>query len=271
MYNSKTIQTLCDFQSGTIDILHLVLRSTDLALIEKLLASRLNSMPNFFDQDAILIDLRAIDHPNELDILGLKKILKSFRVELAGVVIDSKHHYWAKNNNLIVFDSRKALIKRKSFLGQKETFEKDSLNKSNNDYLQLDSVNGQNYVEKGGTEFISKPQDIPLATVIDKPLRSGQSVYAPTNLVVLATVNPGSEIIAGGDIYIYAPLRGRALAGVRGNLKAKIFCTHLDAELISIAGIYGTAENLMKNGFQKKAAQISLQEESLIFEAIMLY
>jgi septum site-determining protein MinC len=82
------------------------------------------------------------------------------------------------------------------------------------------------------------------AMVILKPVRSGQQIYARgRDLVVLAMVNTGAEIIADGHIHVYAPLRGKAMAGARGNTEARIFALSLEAELISIAGIYRTSEN----------------------------
>ena len=79
--------------------------------------------------------------------------------------------------------------------------------------------------------------------VIDRPLRSGQQAYARGgDLVVLAAVNAGAEVIADGSIHIYAPLRGRALAGASGSAEARIFTTRFEAELVSIAGVYRTFE-----------------------------
>jgi septum site-determining protein MinC len=75
--------------------------------------------------------------------------------------------------------------------------------------------------------------------VIKQPVRSGQVVYAQNNdLVVLAPVNPGAQVIADGHVHIYAPLRGRAVAGAQGLLGARIFCQKLEAELVAIAGAY---------------------------------
>ncbi|MDR3323049.1 MAG: septum site-determining protein MinC [Zoogloeaceae bacterium] len=86
-----------------------------------------------------------------------------------------------------------------------------------------------------------KTPDFQNALLIDRPLRSGQQVYARGgDLVVLASVNPGAEVIADGSIHIYAPLRGRALAGASGNPQARIFTTCFEAELVSVAGIYRT-------------------------------
>ncbi len=83
------------------------------------------------------------------------------------------------------------------------------------------------------------------AMVIDKALRSGQRVYAKgRDLVVLAQVNPGAELIADGSIHCYAPLRGRAVAGANGNTKATIFASNFQAELVSIAGVYKNFESI---------------------------
>ncbi|WP_150303569.1 septum site-determining protein MinC [Pseudomonas saliphila] len=99
--------------------------------------------------------------------------------------------------------------------------------------------------------------------VITQPVRSGQQVYARGgDLVVLASVSPGSELLADGNIHVYGPLRGRALAGVRGNTEARIFCQSLEAELVSIAGQYKVAEDLRRH-LWKEATQISLDGDSL--------
>ena len=104
-----------------------------------------------------------------------------------------------------------------------------------------------------------------LTRIIDKPLRSGQRVYAAGgDIVVLAAVNPGAEVIADGSIHVYAPLKGRALAGARGDTSARIFTTHLEAELVSIAGVYRTFESAPDVAVAKKPAQIRLADASQI-------
>lgn len=101
--------------------------------------------------------------------------------------------------------------------------------------------------------------------IIDKPLRSGQRVYAAGgDIVVLAAVNPGAEVIADGSIHVYAPLKGRALAGARGDVSARIFTTHLEAELVSIAGVYRTFDTALDSAVAKKPAQIRLADASQI-------
>ena len=101
--------------------------------------------------------------------------------------------------------------------------------------------------------------------IIDKPLRSGQRVYAAGgDIVVLAAVNPGAEVIADGSIHVYAPLKGRALAGARGDTSARIFTTHLEAELVSIAGVYRTFDTALDATVARKPAQIRLADASQI-------
>jgi septum site-determining protein MinC len=106
--------------------------------------------------------------------------------------------------------------------------------------------------------------------VIDKPLRSGQQVYAKGDLVILGLVSYGAEVIAEGNIHIYAPLRGRALAGVHGNHAARIFCTCLEPELISIAGIYRTTDTPLPDDVRGKSVQVRLDHEKLLFEPLRL-
>lgn len=107
--------------------------------------------------------------------------------------------------------------------------------------------------------------------VVDRPLRSGQQVYARgCDLVVLAIVNPGAEVIADGSIHIYAPLRGRALAGATGDSQARIFTTRFEAELISIAGVYRTFEGGVPADLAARPVQVKLgaDTEKLLLEPL---
>ncbi|WP_343654406.1 septum site-determining protein MinC [Herbaspirillum sp.] len=100
--------------------------------------------------------------------------------------------------------------------------------------------------------------------VIDTPVRAGQRIYARgADLVVLAVVNNGAELIADGCIHVYAPLRGRALAGASGNTEARIFAASLEAELVSIAGVYRTFENGHAPELAGKQVQVRLQGERI--------
>jgi septum site-determining protein MinC len=104
--------------------------------------------------------------------------------------------------------------------------------------------------------------------MITRPIRSGQRIYSAGDLVVLAPVSAGAEIMAEGNIHVYGSLRGRALAGVQGNTDARIFCSDLQAELISIAGNYKISEDISRT-VSKKSVQVYLQGHTLIIQDIV--
>ena len=107
-----------------------------------------------------------------------------------------------------------------------------------------------------------------VSKVITRPVRSGQQIYAEgADLIVLAQVSEGAEVLADGHIHIYGSLRGRALAGVKGDESARIFCQHFEAELVSVAGNFILQDSLPKELF-KKPVQVSLQGEKVIVEAL---
>ncbi|HEX7642905.1 MAG TPA: septum site-determining protein MinC [Burkholderiaceae bacterium] len=105
--------------------------------------------------------------------------------------------------------------------------------------------------------------------IVDTPVRSGQRIYARgSDLVVTAIVNPGAELIADGSIHIYAPLRGRALAGASGDASSRIFSMSMEAELVSIAGMYRTFEEGWPKELAKKAVQVSLAGDRIDFRSM---
>jgi len=104
--------------------------------------------------------------------------------------------------------------------------------------------------------------------IVDTPVRSGQQVYAEGgDLIITSSVSAGAEILADGNIHIYGPLRGRALAGVKGNKDARIFCQQLEAELISIAGNYKLNEDLQK-GPWKQGIHATLKNDLIIINTL---
>jgi septum site-determining protein MinC len=107
--------------------------------------------------------------------------------------------------------------------------------------------------------------------IIDTPVRTGQRIYARgADLVLMAMVNAGAEVIADGSIHAYAPLRGRALAGASGNTKARIFAMVMEAELVSIAGVYKTFEQGWPANLVKKPVQVMLLDDKLEMRPISI-
>ena len=99
--------------------------------------------------------------------------------------------------------------------------------------------------------------------VVSRPVRSGQSIFFPEgDVTIIGSVASGAEIVAGGSIHVYGPLRGRALAGSTGNASARIFCRKLEAELIAIDGFYKTADD-MEADLRGKPGQVWLEGETI--------
>jgi len=118
-------------------------------------------------------------------------------------------------------------------------------------------------------KLVERPAAPVPALIVDKPLRSGQQVYAKGgDLVVLAVVSHGAEVIADGSIHVYAPLRGKAIAGARGDTSARIYTQSLEAELLAVAGIYRTAENPLPADVAGKPAQVYLDGEKLLLQPL---
>ncbi|MGE8410435.1 MAG: septum site-determining protein MinC [Pseudomonas sp.] len=100
--------------------------------------------------------------------------------------------------------------------------------------------------------------------IITSPVRGGQQIYAQGgDLVVVSAVSPGAELLADGNIHVYGPMRGRALAGIKGNTRARIFCQQMTAELISIAGQYKVSEDLRRDPLWGSGVQVSLSGDVL--------
>lgn len=107
------------------------------------------------------------------------------------------------------------------------------------------------------------------ALVITKPLRSGQRVYARhSDLIVIGMVSQGAEVIADGNIHVYGPLRGKAMAGARGDASARIFTTELDAELLAVAGVYRVVEARLNDNLRNRPALVRLDGDSLRIESL---
>ncbi|ATM00041.1 MULTISPECIES: septum site-determining protein MinC [Aeromonas] len=100
------------------------------------------------------------------------------------------------------------------------------------------------------------------------PVRSGQQLYAAgTSLVILGSVSPGAEVIADDSIHIYGTLRGRAIAGAKGNTQARIYCQQLQAELLSIAGTFQLSDALPA-GLIQQPVHVRLDNEQLRIDHI---
>lgn len=257
-----------ELKSATLGLLVLELKTADLGLLGAELQQRLGDTPEVFDREPLLIDFSQLPQSTAaaadaaqaelglgaepaLDLAALLSLLRGYRMQ-----------------PVAVSGAGPELLARALALGLAEAPDVDPAPRAEPRVQEVvREVVREVVVERAAP--VEVPAEAPRTLVIDKPLRSGQQVYAKgADLVVLALVSHGAEVIADGHIHVYAPLRGKAIAGARGNTEARIFAASLEAELIAIAGIYRTTENPLPDTVLGKPAQVRLEGEKLVMEPL---
>ncbi|MEX3630295.1 MAG: septum site-determining protein MinC [Burkholderia sp.] len=238
-----------ELRSGSVDSLLFVVKTADLDVLRAELVKRFEATSEFFADDVVAIDVRRLAENERVSLDELRSMLNDVRMRPIGVVAQPEQQGWAAAGGLPLLEARDR---------------RAPTTKPAQDEAPAAAA------ELAGSASVAASVGAPQTLVIDRPLRSGQQIYAKGDLVVLAPVSNGAEVIAEGNIHVYAPLRGRALAGVLGNHDARIFCTCLEPELISIAGIYRTTENPLPAEVVGKSVQIRLEDEELMIEPLRL-
>lgn len=246
-----------EIKSAQLPLVALLLKSSDVdRLTEELLAQfgPQGESPDFFDHDALVLDFSHLDPETPVfDLVPLLKVLRACSL-VPVAVRGASPEAMAAALAVGLVEAPMEVHRSRPVVAE-----------------LAEPVVVQEVVRDVVHEVIREIPG-PGTMVVDKPLRSGQKVYARgCDLVVLAMVNQGAEVVADGNIHVYAPLRGKAMAGARGNTNARIFSLCLEPELISIAGVYRTSENALAPDVQGKAAQVRLSndgQEKLIIEAL---
>ncbi|MDE2418549.1 MAG: septum site-determining protein MinC [Burkholderiales bacterium] len=239
-----------EIKSAQLPLVALLLKTGNLASIAADLLQQFGpegENPDFFEKDALVIDLSQLDADASVEELPF--LLGAVRAcSLVPVAVRSAKGDWlkaAKDAGLV--EAPTEIVRPRAEI-----------------------VHTTGTVEM--VKEVVREVPGPATMVVDKPLRSGQKIYARgADLVVLAMVNQGAEVVADGNIHVYAPLRGKVMAGARGNTQARIFSLCLEPELISIAGVYRTSENPLPKDIQGKAAQVRLSndgQDKLLIEAL---
>ncbi|MFM2427362.1 MAG: Septum site-determining protein MinC [Pseudomonadota bacterium] len=237
-----------EIKSASLPLVSFLLKNPDTSVLQADMARRLGATPDFFDNDPVVIDLSALEDPHHaLDLPSVCLMLRTYRM-LPVAVRGANEYQLAQASQAGLFEARDLSI-------------------------QPPAATRVETVVQEVIREVEVVREVPTgsgsAMVIDKPVRSGQHVYAKgRDLIVLAMVNPGAEIMADGHIHVYAPLRGKAIAGARGDEQARIFTSSLEAELISIAGTYRTSDTPLPPEVAGKPAQISLHGDKLVMQAL---
>jgi len=236
-----------EIKSAQLALVALILKTSDWGLVQTEIARQFGPQgesPDFFDHDALVIDFSCLDPQAPLqDMVPLLKLLRS--CNLVPVAVRGASPPWMKAALAVGLVEAPPEVHRTRPSAEASPA----------------PVVVQETVHEIVHEVVREVPG-PATMVVDKPLRSGQKVYARgADLVVLAMVNQGAEVVADGNIHVYAPLRGRAMAGARGNVNARIFSLCLEPELISIAGVYRTSENPLPQEVRSKPAQVRLSND----------
>lgn len=251
-----------EIKSANLPLVALLLKSTDLDALTRDLKTRFGDIPDFFENDPLVIDLTQLNAAarrtgtdvEAIDFPALLNLLRQYSV-VPIAIKGGNPSQMADGLAAGLLQAPDARVLASSPPTPEPERQLATPAKSSAAQAAVPAA-----AQAPAPITVQPVPEAPLgALVINKPLRSGQQIYARgRDLVVLAIVNAGAEIIADGHIHVYAPLRGKAMAGARGNTEARIFALSLEAELISIAGIYRTSENPLPANIQGKPAQVRL-------------
>ena len=243
--DSTVIPFAFELKDTSLPLVTVVLHQADAAVLSDELQQRLGDTPNFFDNDPVVIDVAPLRESGEA----------------------------------IAFDAVVAALRRHRM--------RPSLVTGGNTAQMADALAAglaaapeavpapkPRTVEVEVIREVEVVREVPLhvpTLIVDKALRSGQQAYAKGgDLIVQAAVNAGAEVLADGNIHVYGPLRGKAIAGSRGNTEARIFTTCLEPELIAIAGVYRTTETPLPKDVAGKPAMVRLVDGVLVMTPLKI-
>ncbi len=282
-----------DFKSATLYAIRVVLHSADPERLNAALAKRMADAGSFFENEPVVIDASRVEE--KIDWTALVAALRGHNLPPIGVVAEGANLAAARAAGLTAVELSTPAARAMPVVDTAppndvatpvpsvpaaavEIAPAPSSTEAPADKA-VDPAAGKAAAEplpeRAASSTTSAPSPTPAAPqsssalVITKPLRSGQRVYARhTDLVVIGMVSQGAEVIADGNVHVYGPLRGKAMAGARGDTSARIFTTHLDAELLAVAGVYRVVEDKLDKSLQNQPALVRLDGDTLRIEAL---
>lgn len=265
MVSKKNPRTSFDIKSANLSHITLILKSNDLDVLEAELSAQFGNKSDYFDNDPVIIDFSGLPADAltlSLDLPRLAALLKSMHMAPFAVShITADLMQSAQHAGLIVIPDSMPATTGTSTIEQKQ-------DKQENDPAPSNAAESKPVTATAKNSSLSS-QHSPDALIVDKPLRSGQQIYTRgTDLIITSVVSFGAEIIADGNIHVYAPLRGRVIAGAQGNTQARIFSTCFEPALFSIAGVFQTTDKPLPADVLGKPAMVHLEGESLIVTPI---
>lgn len=218
-----------------------VLRAADLAVLNAALIDLTGGVSDFFDNEFVVLDIGALDGSDgDIDWPALIGLFRSYQLNPVAVRNAQPALHPIILANGLSLETAAAVREAPPAAPPRAA--------------QPAQAAEPVQAPAGGQQPLAAPN---ATMIVDTPVRAGQRIYARNaDLVVTAAVNNGAEVIADGSIHVYAPLRGRALAGASGYSQARIFAMSMEAELVSIAGIYRTFEHGVPDNVRQQPVQI---------------
>jgi septum site-determining protein MinC len=285
MQNSLSHKPI-DIKISTVVAISVVLRALDNATLEAALNEMTGGATDFFDNEFAVIDVSALD-PAQLPDLDWATLIRNLKaVNLNPVAVrhaPAEFNQIIRDHGLSVDDSPKdraqhsqhaqQLPSAASIIAAPPVEPAPTAPAIQTEQTEQTEQAKQTEPVTPSPAVAPVESFTPAATtlIIDTPVRAGQRIYARgADLIITAVVNNGAEVIADGSIHIYAPLRGRALAGASGNQNARIFALSMEPELLSIAGMYRTFEDGVPANLTHQAVQARLVGERLDLSSVQL-
>lgn len=243
--SSPADQTALDFKSATLYTVRVVLHDHDTQTLIDALDQRMKDAGSFFENEPVVIDASSLAEP--ADWQALIKALRAHALHPIGAIAEGPNLEAAKACGLPQVDLSAAPVRPASTPAPDKEVP-----------VVAPTAAPVQLVQETAAALA------PAAMVINHQLRSGQRIYARnTDLIVIGVVSQGAEVIADGNIHIYGPLRGKAMAGARGDTSARIFTTQLNPELLAIAGVYRVIETQLDKNLHNQPAIVRLDGDTL--------
>jgi septum site-determining protein MinC len=266
-----------EFKSATLYAIRVVLQHADNKELIKALKKRMADAGAFYENEPVVIDATRLD--DTIDWAPLLEAFKKHKLPVIGVVAQGENLALAQACGLVSVDlsaapARHAADTQTAASVAEPVTASLPTPEASEDTIETaptatQAIPNSTAITKDSASPSAPASSSAPTMVIKGPLRSGQRVYARnSDLIVLGVVSRGAEVIADGNIHIYGPLRGKAMAGARGDVAARIFTTGFDAELVAIAGIYRVIDTKLSPELHQKPVVIQLEKDALLINAL---
>ncbi len=249
---SATPKIALDFKSATLYALRAVLHTHDTGALVAALEQRMAEAGGFYENEPVVLDALALGQSP--DWAALAAAMRRHALHPIGVLAEGEAREQALASGLAPVEVSGAAAAGSRGRAGAEV----------GGAAKAGSASANAATATGGAPDAAPPAEAAGTMVVRHPLRSGQKIYARGgDLIVIGMVSQGAEVIADGNIHVYGPLRGKAMAGARGDTRAMILTTQLDPELLAIAGVYRVVETRLSDNLHKQPALVQLDGDTL--------